>query len=150
MTICLSSSLLQRDTEKCGRYRKSQDTQCKAPTGHSGGHRGGSGCNQKPPASQCSQIPKHGQRADRQFPLQAATKVSLPPAEQLHFSKGWSFLQPGCPWDRDAHVLRTVQSFSWPGPCPWLMRGWWQDVAASVPSPKSHHQGYQRQVPQNH
>lgn len=36
--ICLSRSLLQWDMEKCGRYTKSQDTQCKAPTGHSGGH----------------------------------------------------------------------------------------------------------------
>lgn len=36
--ICLSSSLLRWDMEKCRRFRKSQDTQCKAPTGHSGGH----------------------------------------------------------------------------------------------------------------
>lgn len=62
--ICLSSSLPQWDTEKCGRYRKSQDTQCKAPTGHSGGH---SVVQDVTRNSQCSQIPKHGQFWDRWF-----------------------------------------------------------------------------------
>lgn len=62
--ICLSSSLLQWDMEKCGRYRKSQGTH-----GTLGRSQCGSACNQKLPDPQWSQIPKYGQFWAKQFPL---------------------------------------------------------------------------------
>lgn len=66
--ICLSRSLLQWDMEKCRRYTKSQDTQCKAPTGHSGGHSVAQDVTRNL-WTQHRQISKHGQFWARQFPL---------------------------------------------------------------------------------